>query len=204
MHFDIDITARQPVTTAGAGPSIDIAKRLKQFRQERGWTLGDASKAIGLAHSTLSKIERNELSPTLATIQKIARGFDLDVVELLASTETSKGKGRRSITRKGDPAWSTTETCRNAWLANDLLQKKMLPFRTTVQSHDVSEYSEWQYHNAEIFVFVLSGRLIVHSEFYEPVVLNAGESIYYDASMGHKWTSDGDEDADVLWVYAQQ
>jgi mannose-6-phosphate isomerase-like protein (cupin superfamily) len=47
---------------------------------------------------------------------------------------------------------------------------------------------------------VLEGTLIVHSALYEPLELNKGDSVYYDASTEHTWTSSGPTDAVVLWV----
>ena len=50
------------------------------------------------------------------------------------------------------------------------------------------------------FVRVLSGTLVVYTEFYEPVTLHAGDSIYYDGRMGHACVSEGETDAVALWV----
>jgi len=46
---------------------------------------------------------------------------------------------------------------------------------------------------------VLDGRIEVHTEFYDPVVLEQGESIYIDSQMGHAYVvGDGCEEATVL------
>lgn len=203
MDFEIDVKGANSRGGASPAAGIDIAKRLRQLRQERGWTLSEASHEIGLAHSTLSKIERDELSPTLATIQKIAEGLKVDVVDLLSGAPAASGRGRRSVTRASRGSVTNTVTCANSWLASDLVKKKMLPFHTKVTTDDVSKYQEWQFHDGEVFVFVLKGNLVVHSELYEPVELCKGDSIYYDATMGHKWTKTGEEDCEVLWVYAE-
>ncbi|MBK5264752.1 MAG: cupin domain-containing protein, partial [Alphaproteobacteria bacterium] len=90
----------------------------------------------------------------------------------------------------------------NAWLCNDLARKKMTPIRTRVRARTIEDYSDWASYDAEVFLTVLSGALVVHSEMYTPVVLNEGDSIYYDANARHVWTSQGDCDAIVLWVFA--
>ena len=189
---------------APAEPSapVEIGGRVRALRKERGWTLEQTSQQAGISLSALSKIERGELSPTLTSINKIAKGFGIDVVTLLANPQEDRGRGRRSISRRGEGVPVTTGTCRNLWLAADLAHKKMLPFRTRVVARKPTEYSEWARHSGETFVYVLSGRLVVYSELYQPLVLEAGESMYYDASTGHKWCSEGPEDAEVMWVYA--
>jgi transcriptional regulator with XRE-family HTH domain len=206
--MDFDFGTRGPQADrydagSAAASQLDIGRRLKSLRIERGWNLSEAGQATSISHSTLSKIERNELSPTLGTLQKIAQGMSIDIATLLTPAATPKGSGRRSITRKTDPMAHVTTTCRNQWIASDLMKKKMLPFHTRVTARDAAEYAEWQYHDGEIFVFVLSGSLLVFSEFYEPVTLQSGESIYYDATMGHKWISANENDAEVLWVYSE-
>jgi hypothetical protein len=71
-----------------------------------------------------------------------------------------------------------------------------------VTARDPAEYAEWANHGGEIFLYVLSGVLVVHSRLHEPVVLKPHDSMYYDSSADSKWTSRGKADAEVLWVYA--
>ena len=49
-------------------------------------------------------------------------------------------------------------------------------------------------------LWLLSGAITFFSEFYEPVKLNEGDSVYYDANMGHMLTSVSEEDALILWI----
>ena len=78
----------------------------------------------------------------------------------------------------------------------------MMPFKFLVCARDFSEFSEWVRHNGEEFLLVLSGGITFFSEFYEPVKLNEGDSVYYDANMGHMPTSVNEEDALILWITA--
>jgi mannose-6-phosphate isomerase-like protein (cupin superfamily) len=76
----------------------------------------------------------------------------------------------------------------------------MTPIRTKVTARSPSDYGSWPVSEAEIFMMVLTGTLVVHSEIYEPLVLNEGDSLYYDASSPHIWVSQGPRDAEVIWV----
>jgi transcriptional regulator with XRE-family HTH domain len=199
MNIDID----EPEAPLARSPKVlEVGAKLQQLRRERNWTLHDASRATGISVSTLSKIEREALSPTVTTLSRIANGFRVDAADLL-SDGSGAATGRRSITRADDGQLNPTGTCDNVWLCGDLAKKKMAPIRTRVRARDVSEYSEWASYNAEIFVTVLSGTLVVHSDIYAPAVLHEGDSMYYDANTGHVWTSEGEEDAIVLWVHTQ-
>jgi transcriptional regulator with XRE-family HTH domain len=204
----VDIETERPAgVERKGGPaardnSIDIGERVRRLRKERAWTLEQASEHTSIAHSTLSKIERGELSPTFGTIQKIALGFGIDVVTLLSQPLSDGGRGRRSVTRAGEGTPQTTRTCQHLWLSAELANKRMLPFRTTVQARARDEYAEWAYHPGEMFVYVLGGVLIIHSEFYEPLTLRAGDSVYYDGAMGHVWVSGEGPEAEVLWLHS--
>lgn len=52
-----------------------ISKTLKSLRQERRWSLDKASEKTGVSKAMLGQIERGESSPTIATLWKIASGF---------------------------------------------------------------------------------------------------------------------------------
>jgi transcriptional regulator with XRE-family HTH domain len=202
--LDIPIPDRRKDPTGpddpGAAP-VDIGQRLRALRHERSWTLQHASQQTGLSLSALSKIERGELSPTLSSLNKVAAGFALDIVSLLDGAPPA-ASGRRQINRRASGTALKTGTCHNTWLATELRHKRMLPILTRVTARDPAEYAEWANHAGEIFLYVLSGTLVVHSRLYEPVVLKIHDSMYYDASADSKWTSRGKADAEVLWVYA--
>lgn len=184
-----------------AAPGLDIGARLAQLRQQQGWTLQQASKRTGVSASALSKIERNELSPTISTLQRVAHGYELDVVALLNDREASRSlPGRRSVTRADEGRPYQSNSCANTVLCADLLDKRMTPIRTRVTARSPDEYRSWPVSDAEIFVTVIKGTMVVHSQIYEPLILNAGDSLYYDAGSPHIWTSQGPEDAEVIWV----
>lgn len=48
---------------------------------------------------------------------------------------------------------------------------------------------------------MLEGRAEVHTEFYDPIVLEAGESVYIDSNMGHAYiAAEGCEEVLLLGV----
>lgn len=54
-----------------------IGTRLKNLRRQKAWSLDHASKKTGVSKAMLGQIERQESSPTIATLWKIASGFDV-------------------------------------------------------------------------------------------------------------------------------
>jgi transcriptional regulator with XRE-family HTH domain len=185
---------------------VDIGARLLELRRNRRMTLQDVSTLTGVSPSALSKIERNELSPTISTMQRIAQGLDIELAALLSSSQRPspvRFAGRRSVSRAGEGTRHSTSTCNNMLLCADLKSKRATPIRTTVTARTVGDYAAWAKSDAEIFVMVLKGRMVVHSRLYEPLELGEGDSVYYDASTEHCWTSVGKDLAEVIWVIVE-
>lgn len=76
-----------------------ISSTLKSLRGDRGWSLDATSKRTGVSKAMLGQIERGESSPTIATLWKIASGFE---VSFSSFVEDSKSMTSALIQRGGD------------------------------------------------------------------------------------------------------
>ncbi len=179
---------------------LDLGRRLRELRKERDWTLERAAQEAGLARSTLSKIENDQMSPTFDLMKKLAVGLGIDVPQLFTPPKSDRVSGRMDVTRSGEGKPLVTPTYAHELLASGLIKKSMLPYRTRVHARSFEEFDGWVRHDGEEFLYVLTGALTFYSEFYEPVAMQRGDSAYYDASMGHNLISTSAEDASVLWV----
>ncbi|MDR3503586.1 MAG: XRE family transcriptional regulator [Legionella sp.] len=65
-----------------------IALTLKNLRKERGWSLDKAAAATGVSKAMLGQIERGESSPTIATLWKIASGFQTSFSSFIEELQT--------------------------------------------------------------------------------------------------------------------
>lgn len=61
-----------------------LAQTLKALRHQRGWSLSQAADQTGVSKAMLGQIEREESSPTVATLWKIATGFNVAFSAFLA------------------------------------------------------------------------------------------------------------------------
>jgi transcriptional regulator with XRE-family HTH domain len=86
------------VDEAGA----QIARRLRLERDARGWSLADLAERSGVAKATISKIERQEASPTAVVLVRLAGAFDLTFAGLLIRAEGEKGRLSRTADQ---PVW---------------------------------------------------------------------------------------------------
>jgi len=186
--------------TAPAAQGFQLGRRVRELRTQGGLTLAAVALRAGLARSTLSKIENEQMSPTFDVLQRLATGLGVDMDELLSPAREVGPTGRRSITRADQGQVHATPTYVHEFLCADLTHKHSVPSKTRIRARSIAEFPDWVRHEGDDFLLVLEGAVELHTEYYEPVVLEAGDSIYYDAQMGHLCLSVSAEDALVLWV----
>jgi mannose-6-phosphate isomerase-like protein (cupin superfamily) len=122
------------------------------------------------------------------------------VAELFSRSSPGAPSGRRGITRKGEGVKHVSAQYAYEFLCADLSGKQFIPLLTTIKAHSVQDFPAMPRHEGEEFVYVVSGQIVLHSEFYEPLTLRVGDSCYFDSTMGHALVSGGAQDAQVLWV----
>ncbi len=59
--------------------STVIAERVREFRQQLGWTVGRLATESGLSKGMLSKIENMQTSPSLATLASLSQALSVPV-----------------------------------------------------------------------------------------------------------------------------
>lgn len=180
--------------------ALNLGLRVRELRKAQGWTLEQAAKQAGLARSTLSKIENDQMSPTFDALRKLAQGFKISVPQLFTPPSRDQVVGRMDVTKSGEGNNHPTSTYEHELLAATLSKKQMLPYRTRIRARSAEEFDGWVRHDGEEFLYVLTGSIRLYTEFYAPVEMKRGDSAYYDATMGHNVISTSQEDATILWV----
>ena len=89
------------------GTGALIARQIRRERDARGWSLADLAGRSGVARATISKIEREEMSPTAVILVRLAGAFDLTLAGLLLRAE---GGGERLSRAADQPIWRDPET----------------------------------------------------------------------------------------------
>ena len=73
----------------------------------RGWSLAEVAERSGVSKATISKIEREEVSPTAVILVRLAGAFDLTLAGLLLRAE---GEGERLSRAADQPVWRDPAT----------------------------------------------------------------------------------------------
>jgi transcriptional regulator with XRE-family HTH domain len=164
---------------------------MRGLRTREGWTLKEMSDRSGIPISTLSKVEHDRLTMTYDKLQQISQRLNIRMSELFAEDDAGAGvvMGRRSIGRLDDALHVETPNYDYSYLCTELRQKRMIPVIAKVRARTREEFGAYVRHPGEEFVYVLKGAIVVHSEYYDPIQLKEGESIYLDSGMGHAYVA---------------
>lgn len=177
---------------------------LRGLRSRNGWTLKEMSERSGIPVSTLSKVEHDRLTLTYDKLLQLSRRLNIRISELFAEGDDKAGPAvtaRRSIGELDRSVRVKTANYDYYYLCTELRRKRMIPIITKIRAKSVEEFGELVRHPGEEFIYVVSGRVVVHTEFYDPVALDEGQSIYIDSNMGHAYITGEDcDEATVLGI----
>lgn len=79
-----------------------LARLIRSERDARGWSLADMAERSGVSKAAISKIEREEMSPTAVILVRLAGAFDLTLAGLLLRAE---GGGQLLSRAREQPVW---------------------------------------------------------------------------------------------------
>jgi transcriptional regulator with XRE-family HTH domain len=170
---DRNIHYSRRMTTIVDESSAKIAYRLRLERDMRGWSLADLAEHSGVSKATISKIEREEVSPTAVILVRLAGAFDLTLAGLLLRAE---GEGQRLSRAAEQPIWRDPET---GYLRKQVFSRPDHPLEITQVEMPAGERVELpasSYAHIRQAVWVRTGELVI-LEGGDRHVLSAGDCL---------------------------
>jgi transcriptional regulator with XRE-family HTH domain len=180
-----------------------LGSLLRGLRLRNNWTLKEMSERTGIPLSTIAKVEHDRLTLTYDKLSSSASAQHPDVRPLQRDGRFGDAPitARRSIGRLSDAIRVNTPNYEYFYMCPELRRKRMVPTVTRVRAKSIEEFGDLVHHPGEEYIYVLQGPVEIHTEFYEPIVLQTGESVYIDSTMGHAYVAPkGYDEALVLGV----
>ncbi len=177
-----------------------IGPTLKHLRKQKGYSLAHLADAAGLSEATLSRIENGRTLVSAPHLYQLAQILDADISSFFVPDARPMGSGIRSVARADSAEPVVTDRFATNVLCADLSQKTMHPFLNEITARSLEDAGGLKAHRGEEFLHVLAGTIALHSEFYAPLALAAGDSLYFDAGMPHAYLNTGPEPARILIV----
>lgn len=178
-----------------------LAACAKALRERRGWTIAETARRADLSTSMLWKVENGQTTLTYGKLLKLADGLGVPIGELFSpvAPATRKG-GRRLVERRGTAPIVVVRDNPHHFLATEIANKHNFPCLVEVKASGSGEDAET--HSGEEFSYVIEGRVTFICEGYAPVVLEPGDSVYFDASQRHRYLCVDGIPARMLCIYS--
>lgn len=180
----------------------EIQQKIRDLRKERGLTLRQLAEKAGCTQSYISQIETGLTVPSLSMVGRLAAALKINVVDLFS--EISNGEetnwhlpraNRKTINYPDEKVTSQL-------LVSRISTKKLEPLISFIEPGGRSDGAERMNHpvGTEEFVLVLNGEIdfaINGKDFH----LGEGDTLDFDGTLPHSWENNGQETAEVLFVF---
>jgi transcriptional regulator with XRE-family HTH domain len=180
---------QDPHSLAGARDNlleVAIGRAVKNFRSKLGLTVAEIADAAGISVGMLSKIENGLTSPSLATLQAVARTLGVPVTALFRQFEERReavhvkaGEGML-IERRGTRAGHQYQLLGH--ISNPSSNLVVEPYLITLTSES-DVFPLFQHAGLEL-IYMLEGEVVYrHADKLYP--LTPGDSLFFDADAPH-------------------
>ncbi|NPE30552.1 helix-turn-helix transcriptional regulator [Methanococcoides sp. SA1] len=175
---------------------IEIASRLSELRELSDISLETMAEKLGISVDTYKQYDSGESDIPASMLIEISQILNVDLGLLLTGEEprmhifavNRKGKGTE-VERRADYNYQN--------LASNFAHKKAEPFIVSVPPSSDANPTSMNSHPGQEFDYVISGKLKVWIHGNE-IILEEGDSIYFDSSFVHAMEAVGDEPAKFL------
>ena len=176
---------------------MNVGARLREIRTRRRLTIDELAGKTGLSRPYISQVETGKASPSLQTIEKLATALAVPVPSLFIhdsfACEVIRA-GVRQIVWFEWPDRSPVNRKRVEVLSAPNRQIEMVFLEIPV---GYTEGGFFHSHDGEECHWLVEGRLkAIHGE--KTLIIEAGDSFHWDASIPHRVENIGDKPAKLL------
>ncbi len=174
---------------------MSLGSKMRGFRQDKGMTLQQVADDADCTAAYISQIENDKTSPSIAVLKRISQVLGVRIVDFFTE-EVTDGEvvvDPGQWPRVSLPGWKADIH----QMVRTVRTRQMQPFHTVI--HPGGGTKEPYSHQGEEFGVVLEGELVLRIG-KERHTVPAGSSFYYDSTLPHAWTNEGEMDCRVVWV----
>lgn len=174
--------APSPDAQGSAAMHVNVGAALRRLRDERDLTIRVLAEKSGLAINTLSLIENGKTSPSVSTLQALARALE---VPITAFFETDTPKITVAHLKAGQRSRATFAHGTLEDLGAGLSERLVEPFVVTLEP-GAGSGPHPIVHTGEEFLYCLEGRIayVIEERTY---LLEPGDSLLFASHLPHRW-----------------
>ncbi len=188
----VHVLKRQGVVSTPAENTASPGLRFRRLRQRKGLSLAQVARATSVSVGFLSALERGQMRASIATLRRIARYYDTNILSFFEPA-TDNSRVVRPAQRK---VLETTKGVRMELLAwgNTAMEPHL--FRVKSGGNSGESYT----HEGEEFLHILRGEFEIWLNTDEHYRLKPGDSLYFQSSTPHRWRNPGKTESWLLWI----
>ena len=184
-----------------------MGELLRRLRKQRKMTLENLSERTGISVSSLSRIENTQLSLSIEKLKVLASALDVSPHAFLSLAASSKRTTtstpidyRHSVDRAYSRTLHEEGEARLHYMFPELKNKALDCIYFEIAPIPIWD-SEFISHPGEKIIHVLSGDILVYVQYKDPVMLEAGDSMFIDSAPWHSLVAANNAPATALAVY---
>jgi len=193
IRQELGAAAATPGAAEGNGATRDLGTKLRKLRQQAALGVNAAARLAKISPGFLSAIERTRCHASVATLQRLAATYGTTVLELF---EEKPRRPTRLVRPNDTRVLETHSGVRMELLARGTTMLQCLRFRVRPGAGSDGAYS----HQGEEFIHMLEGTLEVWLDEIDCHLLEAGDSFWFESTLGHRWYNPGGFDAVLIWI----
>jgi len=173
---------------------FSLGNRLRALRTERRLSQRDLATKAGISTNAVSLIERNEISPSVSTLQSLARALNIKISYFFDEDYS----GKVLLVRAAERPVINGDGLRIEGVGKRLIDQEVEPFRITLDPHAHSGERQVVHAGME-FICCDEGKVeyIIDGKSY---IVEKGDFLIFDASQPHLWRNPFEEPAVFLLV----
>lgn len=172
-----------------------VGRAIRTLREGQQLSLRDLSQQCGLSVNAISKIERSEASPTVASLHKISIALGVHITDFF----TEKPNQTVVFTPRLNAMRIQGNGLLIEQLGNGIQNQNLEPFRMVIEP-GVGNTSDPAAHSGEEFVHCIEGELEYHVSNHK-YLLKPGDSLLFKASQPHSWQNRSNKTAKIITLF---
>jgi transcriptional regulator with XRE-family HTH domain len=193
------VKQRRPrVDDDATGGDVNVGGVLQQLRTNRALSLRVLADRTGFSASFLSQVERNQVSPSIGSLQKIAQALGVSVAKFFAATENPS-----AIIRSAD-----RQSIRSNWSKGriGMLQDPSWDFPVemvliTMEGGGMSSKHPVPQPRTQVALVLRGEAMLTLGQ--KAHVMEAGDSVLIRQGVGHRWENKSAEEVQILIATTQ-
>jgi len=159
-----------------------VARNVRRFRLERGFSIGDLARRSGLSKQTLSKLEMGNGNPTVDTLSAVGDALDVSLGRLVTEWGTAV-----FVQRADQGEWSEfagrQERALDEIYGSGYVRTLLVKMSRADDSGDIQPHAPGTLHH----VYVVSGKVRI-GPVTDLVEVSAGDFVRFPGDIMHRQT----------------